>query len=113
QVERLWTLVARARLELDLLTLAQLVELDARRQLRAMEEDVVGAVVGGDQAESLVAHDPLDGAGHSSRLLAAVPRGGTRSSRAKAMARTLRLIVAKVISPALSCMGGLHEHPTL
>src|SRR5207244_9576831 len=39
-VERLWSLLTRPRLELDLLTLTKLLELDARAETRAMEEDV-------------------------------------------------------------------------
>src|SRR5439155_21105242 len=69
-VERLRPLFALSRLEHHLIALAQVLERDPRREPRAVEEHVVRPVVGGYEAEPLVAHDALDGAGHRARLYA-------------------------------------------
>src|SRR5438034_3615559 len=68
-VERLRSLLTRPRLELDLVALAKLLELDARAETRAMEEDVVRPVIRRDEAEALVAHDALDRPGHGFPLV--------------------------------------------
>src|SRR5207244_3152451 len=57
-------------LELHLLALAQVLELGPSCEPRAVEEHVLRPVVGGDEAEPLVAHDALDGTGHRARLYA-------------------------------------------
>src|SRR5205823_10660882 len=69
-VERLRPLLAPARLGHHLVALAQILELCARPQLRAVEEHVLRPLVRSDEAEPLVAHDTLDGAGHRARLYA-------------------------------------------
>src|SRR5438094_362983 len=69
-VERLRPLLAPARLGHHLVALAQILELCARPQLRAVEEHVLRPLVRSDEAEPLVAHNTLDGAGHRARLYA-------------------------------------------
>src|ERR1700722_15390337 len=64
QVEGLRTLITGAGFELDLGALTQVLELNLRRQARAMEKDLVAAVVGNDKAETLVLDYLLDRAGH-------------------------------------------------
>src|SRR5688500_15808556 len=59
------SLVAGARLEIDLVALAEIVELDVLADARAVEEDVVSAVVRGDESEALVLHDLLDLTSHA------------------------------------------------
>jgi hypothetical protein len=57
-------LIAGANFELDLIALAQVVELDLGRQTRAMEEDLVPAVVGNDESETLILNHSLYRAVH-------------------------------------------------
>src|SRR5262245_35831371 len=64
QIERLHALLAAARLILDFLTFAQVVEARLLRHGRTMKEDVVTAVVGGDEAKALVTNDLFDGSKH-------------------------------------------------
>src|SRR5262245_58660033 len=56
-VRGLGTLVPGTREELDLVTFAQILELRAADEPAPVEEHVGRAVVGRDEAESLVAHD--------------------------------------------------------
>src|SRR5207302_10711678 len=69
-VERLRPLLAPPRLEHHLVPVAQLLELRARPQVRAVEKHVLRPDVRGDEAEPLVAHDAFDGPGHRARLYA-------------------------------------------
>src|ERR1041384_724537 len=64
QVEGLRTFFAGPHLELHFVAFAQVFELDLRPEPRAMKEHVIAAVVGRDEAESLVLQDLLDTAGH-------------------------------------------------
>src|SRR5208282_507128 len=51
--------------ELHPLAIAQILEVDFRRQARAMEEHLVAAVVGRDESEALVLHYFLDRSRHN------------------------------------------------
>src|SRR2546430_424774 len=64
QIEGLRPLFAWPHLELHLVALAQVFELDLRPEPRAMKEHIIAAIVGLDEAESLVLQDLLDTAGH-------------------------------------------------
>src|SRR6266576_6034550 len=61
-VDRLGALLALARLELDLGTLGQRLEAVAG-DVRVMHEEILAAVLGGDEAVSLGIVEPLDGSG--------------------------------------------------
>jgi hypothetical protein len=61
-VDRFGALLALARLELDLGTLGQRLEAVAR-DVRVMYEEILAAVLGGDEAVSLGIVEPLDGTG--------------------------------------------------
>src|SRR5581483_946419 len=65
QVEGLRALLAGAYVELHFVAFAQILEVNLGRKARAMKEDLVGAVVGGDEAEALVLDYLLDRAEHS------------------------------------------------
>lgn len=56
--------IAGAYLELDFVAFAQIFEIDLGSQPRAMEKDLVTAVIGDDKAEALVLYYFLDGAVH-------------------------------------------------
>src|SRR5579872_4220048 len=70
QVERLRSLFPRTHIELYALALAQIFEIDLGREPRAMEEYLVAAVVGRDEAEALIFNHFLDRARHFSFSLA-------------------------------------------
>ena len=59
-VECLTTFLTRPYVELDLRTLAQILEVHLRRQSRAMEKNIIAAIVGNDKAKTLVFHYFLD-----------------------------------------------------
>jgi hypothetical protein len=61
-VDRLGALLALARLVLDLGTLGQRLEAVAG-DVRVMNEEILAAVLGGDEAVSLGIVEPLDGTG--------------------------------------------------
>ena len=60
QVEGLRAFLAGARFELHLKALAQILEVNLRREPRAMKENLVAAIVGVDEAEALVLDYFLD-----------------------------------------------------
>src|SRR5579864_3478894 len=66
QVERLRSLVARTHVELHALAVAQIFEVNFRRQPRAMEKHLVAAVVGRDETEALVLNYLLYSPRHNS-----------------------------------------------
>jgi hypothetical protein len=64
EIERLAPLLARPDLELNFVTVTQVLEIDLGREPRAMEKDFLAPIIRDDEPEALVLHDFLDRAVH-------------------------------------------------
>src|SRR5213078_3924653 len=91
--------------------LAQMLELRARPQVRAVEEHVLRPLVRSNEAEPLVAHDTLDAAGHRAALVRSPgPLGKLRASFPRgdrpSQVHVDFLKLPQAPGPAPSCTGG-------